>query len=311
MVISFLKKFITLVLILFGVSILAFIFTNLSPEDPAVALARLQTPTPTPELIETIRVDFGLDKPIIAQYFSWLGDLFSGDLGISYMNRVPVAQNMAELLPTTLILSALTIILTAILTIILSILCARYKDGVFDHIMRWATIVGICVPVFWLGYLLLLAFSVNIPIFKIASEDGIKGYILPVITLTLPAVSAGIRLFRTQLIKEMSSDYVTYMRSCGFSPGYILRKNALRNALPPLVSWLCAYVGYIVAGTAVVETVFSMDGIGAHIVEAVIARDTPTIAAVVLIMAFIFVFFNYLGDFINSKVCPRTVRALS
>lgn len=296
-----------LFLVLLGVSILSFAFSSISNTDLAEILARRQGGTPTPELVESIRIEFGLNKSIVERYGIWLSNVIRGDLGISYMTRSPVWDNMKLYLPKTVVLSGLSFLLTIICTLPLGLLCARYRDGLFDSIMRAVTVLGICLPVFWLGFLLLLAFAVKVPIFSVAATSGIKGYILPSIALSLPMICTGIRIFRTGLLKELSSDYGTYLRSRGFSKGYILCRHAFRNALPPMVTWFASYAGYLIAGSAVVEKVFSIKGLGTHLIDAVIARDIPTISASVLIVAMVFVVFNLVADGVNLMICPRTI----
>ncbi len=300
-------KALSLFIVLLGVSMLAFGFSIFADDNQAENLARLQTFNPSPEVIEGIREEFHLDAPIPVRYGIWLKGLLKGDLGKSYMTRSSVYGNLKKYLPKTLILSGLSLLVTILCTLPLGLMCAKYRNKFLDHFTKMTTIIGICLPVFWLGFLLLIAFAIQIPIFTVAPQGGIKGYILPCITLSVPMICSGIRIFRTQLITELTSDYAVYLRSRGFSKRYILYKHCFRNALPPMISWFASYAGYLIAGSAVVESVFSIKGMGNHLVEAVIARDIPTISASVLVVAFVFVVFNFLADGINLAICPRTI----
>lgn len=299
------KRLLSFVIVLLGVSILSFALSAISNVDPAEAIARQQIANASPELIENIRQEYGLDRPVVERYFSWMSGVLRGDFGTSYMTRHSVGTDIAELLPKTLALSGFALILIVAVSLPVGALCARYHNRAFDQIMRWATVLGICIPVFWLGFLLLLQFAVNWSLFTVSPAPGIKGYILPAISLALPSVCAAIRLFRASLLNEMSADYVAYLRSRGMSRSEVLWTHAFKNALPPMVTLLASYAGSLIAGSAIVESIFSLRGFGVFLVEAVVARDLPVISASVLVIASIFVLLNLLADSINRLLCPR------
>ena len=302
------KRLIGLLIVLIGVSILSFALSAISDIDPAEAIARQHNYNPSPELIEQIREEYGLDKPIIARYFSWVGGMLRGDMGVSYITRHPVSLAFASLLPKTLAIVGFALLLIIVVSLPLGALCARHQNGVFDHIMRGVTVVGICIPVFWLGFLLLLYFAVNLTLFKITPEPGLKGYILPAISLAIPSICAAVRLFRASLLTEMSADYVAFLHSRGLSKPRILWTHAFRNALPPMITLFASYAGSLIAGAAMVELIFSIQGFGIFLVEAVTGRDLPVISSAVLIIASIFVLLNILADIINRLLCPWTSR---
>lgn len=302
---SLAKKLIDFVVVLIGVSILSFALSAISGVDPAEAIARQQISNASPELIESIREEYELDRPIVERYFLWVGGILKGDFGISYMTRNPVGDDIAELLPKTLAISGLALLITAAVSLPAGALCARYHNSVFDRIIRWFTVLGICVPVFWLGFLLLLQFAVNMPLFKVVPEPSLKGYILPAISLAMPSLCTAIRLFRSSLLSEMSADYVAYLYSRGQSKTKVLWAHAFRNALPPMITLFASYGGALIAGSAIVENIFSVKGFGTFLIKAVIARDLPVISASVLIIAGIFVFLNLLADIINGLLCPQ------
>jgi peptide/nickel transport system permease protein/nickel transport system permease protein len=169
-------------------------------------------------------------------------------------------------------------------------------------------VVGLSFPTFWLGFLLLIAFAVKKPIFTILPAPGLKGYILPSFALSVPVFSGFIRVFRASLLKEMRSDYADYARARGFSRRRILIDHALRNALPPVVTMFCQYLGYLIAGGAVVENVFSLNGLGTYLVGCVASADSTAVATCAVIVAAVFVAANLLGDMANRLLCPWTVR---
>lgn len=299
------RRLVSFIIVLIGVSILSFAFSAISNDDLAETIARQQIANASPELIESIREEYNLDRPVIARYFSWLGGILKGDLGVSYMTRHPVGQDIAALLPKTLAISGAALFIIVCISLIAGALCALYHNSVFDHIIRWITVLGICIPVFWLGFLLLLQFAVKLPLFEVTPKSGIKGYILPAVSLALPSMCAAVRLFRSSLLNEMGADYVAYLYSRGESRSRVLWGHAFRNALPPMITLFASYAGSLIAGSAIVESIFSIRGFGVFLIEAVSARDLPVISASVLIIAGIFVLLNLFADIVNRWICPQ------
>ena len=302
------KRLLGFLIVLIGVSILSFALSAISNVDPAEAMARQYNYNPSPELIEQIREEYGLDQPIIVRYFSWVGGILWGDMGTSYITRQPVSLIIAELLPETLAIAGFALVLIIVVSLPLGALCARYQNSIFDHITRGVTVFGICIPVFWLGFLLLLYFAVNLSLFKITPEPGLKGYLLPAVSLAIPSICTAVRLFRASLLTEMSADYVAFLHSRGLSKTRILWTHAFRNALPPMITLFASYAGSLIAGAAMVELIFSIQGFGIFLVEAVTGRDLPVISSAVLIIASIFVLLNLLADITNRLLCPWTAR---
>lgn len=302
---SAVKRITMLLVVLIGVSIFSFALSAVSAVDPAEAIARAQIANASPELIESIREEYQLDCPIVERYFSWLAGVLRGDFGTSFMTRNAVSTEIGRLLPKTLCLAGFALLLTMLLSLPIGVCCARFHNKAADHVIRWLTVLGICIPVFWLGFLLLLQFAVKIPLFRVTPEPGIKGYILPAIALALPSLCSAVRLFRASLLNEMSMDYIAYYRSRGLGRGKVLMSHAFRNALPPLITLFASQAGALIAGSAIVESIFSIKGFGVFLIEAVIARDLPVISAAALVFAGIFVLLNLLAEIINRLLCPR------
>lgn len=298
------KRLIGFCIVMIGVSILSFALSALSDVDPAEAIARQQIANASPELIDDIREEYHLDRPVVERYFSWMAGVLQGDFGTSFMTRHPVSQDIALLLPKTLALCGFALLIIIVFSLPIGALCARYQNGALDHAVRWMTVLGICIPVFWLGFLLLLCFAVNLKLFNVVPEAGIKGYLLPALSLAVPSLCVAIRLFRSNMLNEMGTDYVAYLRSRGQSTTRILWTHALRNALPPLVTLFASYAGSLIAGAAIVEYLFSIRGFGVFLIEAVIAHDLPVISASALIIASIFVLLNLMADIVNRLLCP-------
>jgi len=279
-------------LVLFGITILTFIYTNLSPVDAAEALAVRRYSRPTPEQVELVREELGLDKPLIQQYGSWLWNALHGDFGNSYNTGRPIIEELTASLGPTITMASLALLFAAIFSIPLGVLSASKKGGLFDK------------TVYLFGFMLLLAFSVQIPIFSIMGADSMKDFILPALALAIPVAAGNIRVFRSSLLEGYSQDFVLYARSRGVSERRIAFMVS-RFALPPLVTMLAQSFGFMIAGSAMVESVFSIPGIGSMLVTALNARDTITINACVLLTAAIFVLVNFIADLVNIALNPH------
>ena len=302
------KRLLGFLIVLVGVSILSFLLLAFSGKDPAEIIARRGNINASPELIEAVRVEMGLDKPLPIQYLNWVKGLFTGDMGISIYSFRPISQDLAEYFPTTLSLVGLSLVWIVLLTIPVGLMCARFRGGAADHVTRGLTILGICLPTFWLGFLLLLIFAIQLPVFQVLPEPGLKGFILPSFALAVPVACGMIRIFRSTLLSELSKDYVRFARARGLSAGGILTHHVMRNALPPIITLFCQYLGYLIAGSAVVESVFSLKGIGSYLVSCVTASDATAVATCIVIIAGVFVVANLVGDVLGRILCPWMVR---
>ncbi|MCR5089072.1 MAG: ABC transporter permease [Oscillospiraceae bacterium] len=303
-----LQRILMFLLVLTGVSILSFALIGLFGHDPAELIARRTNIHATYEQIEAVRKSMGLDKPMPVRYLAWLGGLLRGDVGTSIYTFKPIMEDIGRYLPVSLSLMGLSLLWVILISFPVSLLCAGRPGGAADHIVRAGSIVGLSFPTFWLGFLLLIAFAVNRRIFTVVPAPGIKGYILPSFALSVPVTAGFIRVFRSSLLKEMGSDYALYARARGLTRGQILRAHAFRNALPPVVTMFCQYLGYLIAGGAVVENVFTLNGLGTYLIGCVSAADSTAVATCAVITAAIFVTANLLGDLLNRLLCPWMVR---
>lgn len=298
------RHIIRLIILLLGVSILCFALTALSSTDPVSYILRRGNLSPTPEMIEQVTEELGLDKPLPTRYLSWISGIFHGDFGESIFSGNEVAADLAAYFPQTLQLVALSLAEIIVFSILLGVLCAAKKNKLTDHIMRIVSMFGICVPPFWLGFLLLLGFAVEIPIFSVTPAPGLMGLILPSITLSFPVICSTVRVFRASLLEEMQRDYVSFARANGMSVKQVLWKKAFRNALPPVITLFCQYVSYLIAGSAVIEKVFSIKGVGSYLTSCIMAADTNAISACMLIVATIYLLAELLGAILNHFLCP-------
>lgn len=302
---SIVKKLLSLIIVLLGVTMLTFAFSHLSPVDPAEAYLARTIQNPTQEQIEAVREQLGLNVPIHKQYINWISGCLSGDFGTSLLTKNPVLHDIAQKLPATLSIVGLAMVWIVLFTLVFSIACAYWKDSVFDHAIRAVTILGVSLPNFWLGFILLSIFAISIPMFKVVDFGSFKSMILPSVTLAIPVACGITRLLRSTIISTLSKEHVVYAKARGLSGMTILFRHVLKNSLPPVVTVLFQYFGYMIAGSAIVESVFSWPGLGGYLVEAIIGRDMITISGCVLVIAAVFVFCNLLADLMGSLLNPK------
>lgn len=303
--VQFMKKILNLLIVLIGVSLLSFLLSNISSVDPAEAIARRIYSNPTQEQIQEIRSEKGLDQPILVQYAKWAGGCIRGDLGLSYQSNQPVRQEIAEKLTATLLLVGMAMLWIVVVTVPLGILSAAKRGRLCDHFIRLITILGISIPAFWLGYLLLTSFAIKIPVFKVVDYGSLRSLILPSLTLAASVFSSSIRMLRATVLENLKKDYAIYALARGLSPIQILWKHVLKNALPPMVTLFFQNIGMMIGGSAIVENVFSWPGLGNYFLSAIINRDLPVITGCVLVLGLIFVVCNAIGEGINLVLNPR------
>lgn len=302
------KRLLSMVLVLIGVSILSFALIAFSGKDPAEIMARRGNLNASEEQIEQLRTEMGLDRPLPVRYVHWLKTLLTGELGTSLYTHKPIRQDLSVYLPVSARLVFLSLVWIVLLAVPISLVCARWRNGLFDHAARWLSLLGICMPTFWLGFLLLLWFAVRLGWFHVLPDPGWKGYLMPSFALALPCACGLMRLMRSSLLAESASDYVQYAKARGLSSGRILVCHALRNAMPPVMTLFCQYLGYLVAGGVVVESVFSLGGLGTYLVNSVTAVDSVAVATCIVIIASLFVLANLAADLLNRLLCPWMVR---
>lgn len=300
-----LVRFSQLIVVLFGVTLLTFFYTNLSPVDAAEALAVRRYNRPTEQQVALVREELGLNQPILRQYTSWLWNAMHGDFGDSYHTGRPIADELVASIRPTLAMAALALLFATLISIPLGILSASRKGGLADKSIYLFGIICMSLPNYWIGHMLLLAFAVYIPIFNIMGVSSLKDFILPALALSIPMAAGNIRVFRSSLLDGYNSDFVLYARARGVSEWRIAHLVS-RFALPPLITMLAQSFSFMIAGSAMVERVFSIPGLGTMLVTALGARDTITINACVLLIAVIFVLVNFIADCLNTFLKPQS-----
>ena len=304
---GFVRKAFYLALILLGVSILSFALLRLSGRDPALAVA-LRAQSASEENIARLRKELGLTGTPVQQYLRWLSGFVRGDFGYSIYSGRSVALDIAEKLPVTCALMGLALGWILLLGTPVA-LCAAYRPGkMFDQIGRVLSILAICVPTFWLSYMLLVIFAVKIPLITVVPRPGLEGLLMPSLALAIPSAGSYVRVFRASLLRQMGSEYCLVARTRGLNRRQILLSHALRNALPPAVTLLMQFVGYLFTGSVLVESVFSLNGLGSYILNCALASDASALAACLMLAAFVYAVCNMLGEVINILLCPWTGR---
>ena len=300
-----LKRLLQLVVVLLGVTFLTFMITQATPSDAAemkyVSMGRM----PSTELLEKTREEMGLNDPVLIQYGRWLGNVLHGDLGESSKFGESVWTQMTRKLPMTLKLAGVSLIVVIVFSFPLGILSAVKKNKVADYMIRFLSFFGVSMPNFWLALLLMYIFAVRLGWFKVVSTNSVQGMILPVATLTIPMISSYARQIRAALLEELNANYVIGARARGIPERRIIWGHVLPNAILPIVTLLGLSVGHLLGGAAIIETIFSWQGIGNMVVEAIRVRDYPLIQGYVIWMAIIYVTVNLMVDIAYRLLDPQ------
>lgn len=299
-----LKRLLSLIIVVWGVVTLSFCLQVFTGTDPAEMIVRKNSLFATEEQIQTVREQLGLDAPFHERYIDYIKGVATGDLGTAITNRQPVIENIKDALPVTCTMIIMAMAWVILFTVILSAISVIRKNGNFDNVTRIVCIIGICVPSFWLALILLTAFAVNIPIFSVIADGSIKSLILPSIAMAVPIICISTRVLRASVLNELKSDYVAYARARGFSNSQIVFGEVLRNALPAAITLFAQYCAALFGTSALVESVFSIDGLGIYLMEACESMDVYGISGAILICAILFVLFNTVADILSSVICP-------
>ena len=300
--VSFLTRRLVLALmVLMTVLTISFALTRLSG-DVAVSMAG---PAASQEDVETIRKAYGLDRPLVIQFATWLAGAASGDLGRSYLYHAPVAELIKARLPVTLTLGLTGLCIALITAIPLGILAATYEGALLDRAIMMIAVIGQAMPSFWLGLTLVIVLGLRLQWLPISGVDTWQGYILPGIVLAFSAIPALMRLTRSGMVDALASDYVRTARAKGLSRISIVLRHALRNAAMPVVSVAAVQLGFMLGGSIVIEAVFSLNGVGYLAWESIAKNDFPVVQSVVLFLSTIYIALTLLADLLNAVLDPR------
>ena len=284
--------------LLLAISFVCFVFINMIPSNPAEVVLRIQqTPIITEEAIAEMEEALGLNKPFLVRYFDWVLGCLQGDFGISYVNPArTVAGELARCLPATLQLAAASFVIVLVLSIPIGFLCAVYKDGWFDKIMRGLVFISTAMPAYWVGLLLMWGISVKMGLLPTNGNGTWQHMILPAFTVALSYISTYIRLIRNNMLENMKQDYVLYANVRGLPQRSILVKHILKNSMHTCIVAMGMSIPQMIAGTIVVENVFSWPGLGTLCISSIFYRDLRVIESFVLFIGVLFVVFNLVFD---------------
>jgi peptide/nickel transport system permease protein len=306
------KRLIASVPILLGLSVIVFAMMALIPGDPATAILGSYA---TPENVARLNSQLGLDKPLVEQYFIWLGNLFHGDMGRSYALNRPVADEVFERFGATLILAGASLILCSIFGLIAGIAAAVHQFGWTDRVVTFLVLIGISTPSFWLGLLLIMLFAVELQWLPASGMYAIYGgggpldllahLAMPAVTLAVVATAVIARLTRAAMLEVLRQDYIRTARAKGVSERRVIYRHAFKAALVSIIPVIGIQAGFVLGGAVYIETVFQWPGIGRMLVNAISTRDLLLVQGGVLVVAASYVFFNLLADVAQTIVDPR------
>ena len=310
----FIRKIVTLIITLLFISMLSFAAFSVIPGNAAIS--KLGTDA-TPERVAALEASMGLDKPMVVRYGNWLRDALHGDFGESYQYEgVRVSELLAQRLPTTIILALLSLVIILVLSIPLGILSAKYSGKWLDTLINQLTQITMAIPAFFLGIILTYIFGIALKWFQVGkfvslNEDPagcIKYLLFPALAIALPKLAMVVKFLRNSVLGEMQKDYVRTAYSKGNDKNKVLYRHILKNALIPVITFTAMIIAEIMAGSIIVEQVFSVPGIGRLLVSSISNRDYPVVQAMVIYITAIVIIINFIVDMLYQLADPR-VRA--
>ncbi|HSW36667.1 MAG TPA: nickel ABC transporter permease [Candidatus Limnocylindrales bacterium] len=296
------RRLLLAVPVLIGVSILVFAMVRFIPGDPARAIAGVHA---SPEFIEQVRREMLLDEPLHIQYYVYMTNLLRGNLGHSTFTRRPVSVELLERFPNTVMLTLAAMFVAIIVGLSAGIISATKRYSVFDNASMLVALVGVAAPVFWLGVMFQLLFSVQLGWLPSGGMGTARHIILPALTLGLATAALIARITRSSMLEVLRQDYITTARSKGLVERVVIYKHALKNAMIPVVTVIGLQFGTLLGGAVLTETVFSWPGIGRLMVDSILSRDYPVVQGAVLMIAVLFVLINLIVDVIYAFLDPR------
>ncbi len=297
-----LRRIVALIPVLIGVTLIVFLIMSLAPGDPVKSILGEQA---TPEAIEQLREELGLNDHILVQYTNYMSKLVRGNLGKSYKSKVDVADEIAARLPTTIKLSIAAILIAVVFSIPLGIIAAIKQNTWIDGVSMLIALAGVSIPVFWLGLMLLIEFAEKRGWFPASGAQSWQSFVLPGISLGFLSMASIARVTRSSMLEVIRQDYIRTARSKGIPYGKVIRKHALRNALIPTVTVAGLQIGSLLAGSVLTETVFGLPGIGRYMIQSLSGRDIPSVMGCIIVFTLCFSVVNLIVDLLYAFIDPR------
>jgi peptide/nickel transport system permease protein len=296
-----LKRFFHSIFVLVGISLVVFIILHLTG-DPAALLMPMDA---TPEQVAQFRKEMGFEDPLIVQYWRFFKGTLRGDFGQSFRHSQPALDLVMERMPATIQLTAAAMVIALAVAIPVGIISAIRRNSILDHIGMTGALLGQSTPVFWLGIMLILIFSVTIQWFPSSGRGEIQHLVLPAVTLGMFTMARTARMMRSSMLEVMGQEYMKTAKAKGLSPGMVIFKHALKNAAIPVVTIVGMELGTLLGGAVITETIFAWPGVGRLAVQAIYNRDYPVVQAAVFLLASIFVLVNLIVDLMYTYLDPR------
>lgn len=296
------KRLLNSLLVLLGLSLIVFITLRLTGDPVAMML---QTGSPSKADIAEMRRLLDLDQPLPVQYLNFVGKAIVGDFGRSFRYSTPALGLVLERMPATLLLTLSAMAVGLLLAFPLGIISALNRGKFFDFISQAISLVGVSMPNFWFGILLILIFGVSLQWLPVSGSDGPEFLILPSVALGIPLMAVLARILRSSMLEVLSADYIRTARSKGLAKSTVIIKHAVRNALGPVVTIIGLQFGTLLGGAVIVETVFSWPGVGRLAVDSISSRDYPVVQTTVLLLGAILVLVNLIVDILYTVIDPR------
>lgn len=297
------RRLLQMVPITLGILTLVFSLIHLIPGDPAVQIAGENA---RPEDVVAVRKALGLDEPLWKQYVHYLGRLAHGDLGHSFRTNESVATEIKERYPATIQLAFGAMLVAILVAFPLGMISAIYRNSWIDNLARFFALIGVSMPSFWFGPLLIIAFAINHTWFPVSGrEEGLKSLVLPSVTMGLALSAILTRMIRVSVAEELGQLYVTTAIAKGATRAKAIFRHALKNALIPVITVLALQFGSLLTGAIITEQIFSWPGLGRLLIQGISTRDYPQVQASILVIALTYIMVNFLSDLLYGVVDPR------
>ncbi|WP_188066151.1 nickel ABC transporter permease [Brevibacillus brevis] len=296
------KRLLSGIIVLFGLSVFTFLLIHLIPGDPVRIMLGQRA---TVEQIESLRGELGLNKPLVVQYLDYASGVLKGDLGTSLKTGRPVSTEIADRFPATAKMAVASLVVAIVIGIGLGVLAAKYKDTPIDGAIMTFSTFGMSIPGFWLGLLVILVFSVHLGWFPIAGGTGLKDMVLPAFTLGTLTATALSRLTRAGMVEVLSNDYIRTARAKGMNERVVLLRHAFRNVMIPIVAVIGLELAGLLGGAVIIEQVFGWPGVGTLAIQAISSRDFPMIQGTTLFIGAVYVLVVILIDVLYAVLDPR------
>ncbi len=297
-----LRRMLQIVPVVWGVTLIVFLLVHATPGDPALIFLG---PDATTDQIEHLRESMGLDRPLYVQYFSWVGGLLVGDWGRSVIDDRDVLGTLLHLFPNTFELLVVSMVVTVGIGIPIGVITAVKRDSLVDQVGRAGALIGLCMPNFWFGLMLMLLLAHRYTLLPVSGRGTFAHLVLPAITLGLPGAATVMRMCRSSMLDVIGQDYVRTARAKGLNERAVIYKHALKNAMIPVITIIGLQLGFRLGGTVIVETVFAYPGIGRFAYQRLLARDVPVIMGNLLLFAGLFCLVNLIVDVMYGFIDPR------